>query len=127
MVKWFQKIFLLLSGCLILAHGIIPHHHHEANTHECSKAKSTTAVFHQQSISESCACSLDHSSDADPACFGIGTSLLKAPHSLNAALPAASVELNIPVSDFFQEYGYLAAKDFFIFVSDKASRAPPVV
>lgn len=126
MVKWLQKIFLLLAGCLILAHGIIPHHHHEANTHECSKTKSTAAVFHQQSISESCSCSLDHSSDADPACFGIGTSLLKAPNSLNAALPSAAIELSIPVSDFFQEYGYLAGKDFFIFVSDKASRAPPV-
>ncbi len=126
MVKWYKKIFLLLAGCLMLAHGIVPHHHHDIDKHQCSNTKGSTYLSHQHYISESCSCSLDHSSETDPACFGISTSLVKAPNSLDVALTSSTLEINNPIADFIQVYGYVASKDFFIFVSDKASRAPPL-
>ncbi|PKP08275.1 MAG: hypothetical protein CVU09_16435 [Bacteroidetes bacterium HGW-Bacteroidetes-4] len=126
MVKWFKKIVLLLAGFLMLVHGILPHHHHEVDIHQCANKKGSTYLSNQPIISESCSCSLDHSSDADPACFGIGTSLVKAPNGLDAALTPSTLVLNNPVADFIQVYGYVARFDYFIFVSDKASRAPPL-
>jgi hypothetical protein len=126
MVKRIKKIVLLLAGSLMLAHGILPHHHHEPDKQQCSNPKGSTYLSNQLSISESCSCSQDHSSDADPVCFGLGTSLVKAPNGLDSALSASILVINNPVTDFIQVYGYVASKDFFIFVSDKASRAPPL-
>lgn len=116
---------MLLAGILLLAHGIIPHHHHDLEYRQCA-AEQIALQGVQSYFLESCACNHGHEHSQDHACHITTKTVVKSANTLQFALPAKALQLNVLVQDLNFSYGYFSSSIFRGEISHKPSRAPPV-
>lgn len=126
MHKFISTIMLYLAGLLLLAHGIIPHHHHEISSKVCNFSSTHVEASLLQINSETCSCSHEHSSTGQ-VCHLSAKTIVKSETNVWFALGANTLEIKTPVCHAAQFAVFFNFDLKSVFIGFKSSRAPPAI
>jgi hypothetical protein len=125
MKQFIPRFMLGLAGLLLLAHGIIPHHHHDLNSKSCNYELYVNLNSFPQIVAETCSCS-NHHEKGEQVCHLSVKTLVKAANTLIVALVANLLHLITPEYKIVRSLKALQLHLEPVFVDYKPSRAPPI-
>jgi len=126
MMRIVQITFLWLAGALVLGHGLIPHHHHEADQQHCNKEQKSE--LHTLTLHAADNCSCNHQEPHLKACSIDIHTVVEQTQILSSAIYVDV--FNLQTSHFLVKnrwYRYLQSIPPEFFFKQDPSRAPPVI